>query len=259
MDRLADAWTRLRWGNRDAAEFHAICRSFEESDAYAVQVDRDGEIWTATWRKLIDPDEEGANFDELARLVGSFLDHGRAALNYAAYQLACHALEQDPSLHGTLRPWSIEFPIFNERRRYRDDNRLKQLPEGYRAPIEQLQPYHGASSGLWLLQKLSAAFRHNVIHVATIYLLESIYHLQIDGEPQFPNVLEIIPHEQIEDGDLLMRFKLETQGKNVRPAVPIHIGIDHPLCENRDGVAVLNEIARDVQIAVDTVDRLIHT
>jgi hypothetical protein len=40
------------------------------------------------------------------------------------------------------------------------------------------------------LHKLSAAFRHNVIHVATIYLLKSMYHLQIDGEPQFPNVLD---------------------------------------------------------------------
>jgi hypothetical protein len=260
VDRLDDARIRLRWANRDAAEFHAICRWFEQTDAYAVEVERgDDNVWEATWRKPIDPVDENVKFDELARLLGSFLDHGRAALNYSAYQLACHALAQDTSLAGALKPWSVEFPIFDDPRRYRDGNRLKQLPDAYGAPIEQLQPYHGSGSGLWLLHRLAATFRHNVIHVVVIDVLESIYSLEVDGEPQFPNVLKIIPHERVADGDKLMRFKLDTDSSDVRPIVPIVIGIDHELCPERDAVGVLNEIARDVQAAIDTIDCLLHT
>jgi hypothetical protein len=260
VDHLHDARIRLRWANRDAAEFHANCRWFEQTNAYAVEVARgDDNVWEATWRKLIDPVDESVKFDELAPLLGSFLDHGRAALNYSAYQLACHALAQDARLAGVLKPRSVDFPIFDDPDRYRRSNRLKQLPEAFAAPIEQLQPYHGSGSGLWLLHLLAATFRHNVIHVVVIDVLESIYSLKVDGKPQFPYVLEIMPHERVSDGDKLMRSKLDTDSTDVRPIVPIVIGIDHELCRERDAVGVLNQIARDVQAAIDTVDCLLHT
>src|SRR5664280_1603426 len=75
---LADAGQRLGWANDDGEAFGAISEWFNETGAYAVHVQRDGDRWQANWHRFIEPEVEAEKFIELARLLGSFLDHSRA-------------------------------------------------------------------------------------------------------------------------------------------------------------------------------------
>jgi hypothetical protein len=108
-DPFRDAWQRLQWANRDGQSFADRSKWFAKMEAYAVEVERQGNRWEATWRSLIEPEVEAKKFNELARRFGSFLDHTRAALNYATYQLAQLALRKDPTIEG-LDPNRVEFP-----------------------------------------------------------------------------------------------------------------------------------------------------
>jgi hypothetical protein len=259
-DRLADAWLRLKWANRVGQEFSETAKWFNEVGAYAVHVQRQGDRWLASWHRFIDPDEEAAKFEDLARLLGSFLDHGRAALNYAAYQLALKTLQDDEALEGQLRPEAVEFPIFRDPKLFRDKNRIKKLPEHVRRALEDVQPYDGRNPGLWMLHSLAGEFRHRVVHPTAILPAETIYHVVVNGQLVEPRDLEIIEHERLEHGDAVMRFSLDTDDPNpdVHPRVAITVGVDHPLCRNLVGVNVLNLIRQDAQAALDVVDTLLR-
>jgi hypothetical protein len=260
IDYLADTWQRVKWANRDGTEFSAISKWFAEEGAYAVHVQREGDRWQASWHRFIDADTEAEKFDELSRLLGSFLDHGRAALNYATYQLAHHAIREDPTLKGDLIPESVEFPIFDDPERFKKDNRIKKLPEKYWLAVENVQPYDGSYPGLWLLHELAREFRHRVVHPMAVLPAESLYHVIVNGELVHPDDLEIVSHERLEHGDVVMRFTLDTDdpSPDVHPRVTITIGIDHILCRNLVGVGVLNQIRADTQTAIDTVEALIY-
>jgi hypothetical protein len=258
---LADAGQRLRWADADGEAFSDLSKWFKETDAYSVRVQRDGNRWEASWHRSIDPEVEAENFIELARLLGSFLDHTRAALNYATYQLALLAIRREPSLEGDLIPESVDFPIFTNPKLFKRQNRVKKLPQEYRDAIEAVQPYDGQYPGLWVLHELAREYRHRVVHPTAIIPAQSVYHVLVNGLPTWPPDLEIIPHERLEHGDVVMRFSVEIPGNpnpGVHPQVAIAVGIDHPLTRGLIGTSVLNQIGKDAGAALDIIEALLE-
>ena len=253
-----DAWQRLTWANKDGQAFGLLSKWFSESDAYSVRVERDGDRWEASWHRNIEPEVEAEKFAELARLLGSFLDHTRAALNYATYQLALRALAEDPSLQGDLRPDATEFPIFRDPKTFKRDNRIKKLPQEHRDAIEAVQPYEGRYPGLWLLHELAREYRHRVVHPAGILPAEAAYHVLVNFMIVVPPDMEAIPHERVEHGDVLMRFSYSTTNPKpgVHPQVAVTVGIDHVLCRGLIGTSVLSQIRNDTQAALDAMEPL---
>jgi hypothetical protein len=258
-DHLADAGQRLQWANDDGRAFGELSKWFGKTGAYAVHVQREGDRWQASWHRFIAPGVEAEKFTELARLLGSFLDHTRAALNYAAYQLALHALRQDPSLEGSLIPESVEFPIFRDPKLFKSQNRIKKLPQQHRDAIEAVQPYDGRYPGLGMLHELAREYRHRVVHATAILPAEDAYHVLVNGQLIEPTNLEVIPHQRLGHGDVVMRFSLPgiDADAHVYPQVAITVGIDHALCRELIGVGVLNQIRNDAEAAINTVELLI--
>jgi hypothetical protein len=257
---LAEAGQRLRWANGDGEAFSALSKWFKETDAYAVRVQRDGHRYEASWYRDIEPDVEAEKFIELARLLGSFLDHSRAALNYGTYQLALYAIRLNPDLEGVLIPESVEFPIFSDPSLFKRQNRIKKLPEHYRDAIEAIQPYNGRYPGLWVLHELAREYRHRVVHPTGLIPAEGAYHVLVNGRLTRPDDLEIIPHERLKHGDVVMRFSVEVAGNpnpGVHPQVATAVGIDHPLTRGLIGTSVLNGIGADAESALDVIEALL--
>jgi hypothetical protein len=252
---FTDAGQRVDWSDKDGEAFGELSQWFNETGAYALHVQRDGNRWHATWHRFIEADIETEKFTELARLLGSFLDHHRAALNYATYQLALHALRCDPSLKGKLIPERVEFPIFQDPTLFGKQNKIKELPEKYRCAIESVQPYEGRYPGLWLLHELAREYRHRVVHPTAIIPADDVPQFLVDGSPIDPPAdLEVVPHERLVHGDVVMHFSLDVPpDAKVHPQLAIKVGIDHPLTRSLVGTRVLNEIARDGDLALGTM------
>jgi hypothetical protein len=89
------------------------------------------------------------------RRVGDTVDYLRAALNYAAYQIA---LTDCPG-----KAASVEFPIFNDPAAFRAKNRVKDFDTARLAFIESVQPYPGRAQELWWLHELARFHRHRLI------------------------------------------------------------------------------------------------
>lgn len=250
-----DARQRIDWADKDGEAFSELSKWFNDTGAYAVHIQRHGDRWEATWHRFIKPEIEAEKFMELARLLGSFLDHQRAALNYATYQLALHALRVDPSLEGELIPESVEFPIFQDPETFRSKNRIKKLPEKYRLAIESVQPYDGRYPGLWLLHELAREYRHRVVHPTAIIPADDVPQFLVDGilvDP--PADLEVVPHERLVHGDVVMHFSLDVPpNAKVHPQLAIKVGIDHPLTRSLIGTSILNQIASDSDRALGTM------
>jgi hypothetical protein len=258
-DPLADARLRLRWANDDGQAFGELSNGLASPGAYAVHVQRKGDWWQATWHRFIDPRVEAETFAELTRRLGSFLDHTRAVLNYSTYQLALHAIRQDPALEGDLIPDAVEFPIFCDPKLFKRQNRVKKLPQEHRDAIEAVQPYDGRNPGLWMLHELAREYRHRVLHATAILPAEDVYHVLVNGQLTEPTDMEIIPHERLEHGDVVMRFRLPDIDPDayVHPQVAITVGIDHILCRELIGVSVLNEIRNGTEVALGAIEPLI--
>ena len=250
-----DAGQRIEWADRDGEAFGELSKWFNDTSAYALFLQRHGDRWQATWHRFIEADVEAEKFKELARLLGSFLDHHRACLNYATYQLAEHAIRVDPSLKGELVPDSVEFPIFQDPKLFRKQNRIKKLPQKYRDAIESVQPYDGRYPGLWMLHELAREYRHRVVHPTAIIPANTVPDFLVDGEPiEPPADLELIPHERLVHGDEVLRFSLDAApDAKVHPKLAIKVGIDHPLTRSLIGTSVLNQIGTDTDTALVTM------
>jgi hypothetical protein len=252
---FADAGQRVDWADRDGEAFGKLSEWFNETSAYALFVQRDGDQWHGTWHRHITAEVEAEKFAELARLLGSFLDHHRAALNYGAYQLALHALRVDPSLKSKLIPEAVEFPIFEDPEAFRSKNRIKKLPEKYRLAIESVQPYDGRYPGLWVLHELSREYRHRVVHPTAIIQADDIPDIFVNGQHiEPPADLTVLMHDRLEHGDEVMHFSLDVPpDAKVHPKLAIKVGIDHPLTRSLIGTTVLNQIAEDADVALGTM------
>jgi len=261
FDPFADAGQRLRWANEDGEAFSELSKGLCDTGAYAVHIQREGDRWQASWHRFIESATEAETFDVLTRRLGSFLDHTRAALNYATYQLALHAIRQDPALQGDLIPDAVEFPIFHDAKLFKRKNRIKKLPQEHRDAIESVQPYDGRHHGLWLLHELAREYRHRIVHPTAIIPAETAYHVLVNGRLVEPTDLEIVPHERLEHGDIVMSFTLPgiDPDANVNPQIAITVGIDHVLCRRLIGTSVLNQIRGGTEAALDVIEPLLNS
>jgi hypothetical protein len=251
-DYLADAWQRLEWANGDGQTFSDLGKWFMEASAYAIWVEHEGDRWQATFRRLCDPAVEQEKLTELARALGSFLDHSRAALNYVVYQLALLAIRENPALNSPdlpsrqrLRPETVEYPIVRKREHFGGHNGIRNLPDKYRDFIEAKQPYDGEDQRLWMLNELAREYRHRLVHAIAISPVENLHHVLVNGQIIATPDMEIIPHEHLKDGDVILRFSLPgiDPDAHVHPQVVITVGIDHPLGRGIVGTGVLNDIS----------------
>ncbi len=245
-DLLADCWQRFEWANEDGEALAALSRSFAESNPYGIWIETQGREGTATFRRFIDPAAEAEVFQGMSRLVGSFLDHSRAALNYMAYQIALLDAPANPSLN----PEGVEFPIFTSRRLFSEKGYVKQLPDEHRGLLDSVQPYDGQRPGLVLLHELSRIWRHRLIHPARMSTVDVAQAIRT-AEGTTLLDLEILYSGPLEDGQEVLRFTFTSDDGNpqVETAVALAPSIDHELCRGRGCVDVLNEITRDTMEA----------
>ncbi|HXN36416.1 MAG TPA: hypothetical protein VN892_00095 [Solirubrobacteraceae bacterium] len=264
LGSLRDAWQRLEWANSDGEAFARVGKGLVETGAYAVWVEHDGDRWQATFRRLCDPAIEEEALDELARRLGAFLEHNRAALNYCAYQFALLALRKNPALDSPdllakdrLRADKIECPLVRNREQFRGHNGIRNLPDEHRDVLDAIQPYDGRNEGLWLLQELAREYRHRVVHPAAITPVEDMHHVLVNGVRMDTHDMEIVPHERLEDGDVVLRFSLPgiDPDADVKPQIVLTIGIDHVLARGLKGTSVLNQITADIGPAIEIIER----
>jgi hypothetical protein len=176
---------------------------FTSTDPYLVYPQWEAERWEVSFRGPRDPAQEAENLTELSRLLGGFLDHAHAALNYTAYQVARLAIRENPYLTDPTTPddqrvKSIpsDFPIYNSATLYRRDNRLKKLPSKYVDPIEAVQPYNGGHDPLWRLHTLAGEFRHRIVHPTMVWPVTGEHRLFVGGQRVSPSDVESIPRNQ---------------------------------------------------------------
>jgi hypothetical protein len=156
-------------------------------------------------------------------------------------------------------PTESSSPIFNDPNKFRDNNKIKELPDKHRKVIESIQPYDGRYPGLWLLHELAREYRHRVLHTTGIEPALAAYHVLVNGFPIIPPDLERIPHERLKDGDILMRFTLDVDANaSVHPQAAVTVGIDHPLARGLIGQSVINQIRNDTQAALDAMEPLLY-
>jgi hypothetical protein len=245
---LGDAWQRVEWAQSDMRGMSEGITSFRHSNPYLVSTHREGEgdRWEVTFLRVAEEQVEEEAFRCQARLIGSFLDHMRAALNYLMYQVALAALTQEPALAGQLIPESVEFPLFTDRRAYDQKNRIKKLPEELRRRIESVQPYHGGNYGLRLLHELAREYRHRVIHPVACMATGAVLGFAWPFPGDVTDLEIMYTGGALNHGDNICTFSGPSVDRNVYPNLEIAIGIDHPLCHGLTQVEVVNTINRSV-------------
>lgn len=258
---LTDAWLRVDWADMAGHLFRDRSVEFFQTDPYKLWAEWNGDQWEVRFHSRTDPEAETKALTELARLLGSFLDHARAALNYTAYQVALLAVSENPSLtqrpsgEAPLRPESVEFPIFNSQTVYKKQHRLKKLPAKYVAATEAVQPFHGGHDALWVLHELAAQYRHHVVHPAVVWPVHESHRVVVGGEKIEADKIETFPDAKLEPGEVLVRFNLEGVpiGVSVDPRVMLAAGIDHPLCKGREATGLLSAIIKEVGDVIEAI------
>jgi hypothetical protein len=132
---LTDAWLRVDWADMHGHLFADRSVEFLRTEPYRLWAEWNGARWEVRFHSRTDPKAELLALTELARPLGAFLDHARAALNYTAYQVALLAVRDDPSLlkpptdgGKPFRPESVEFPIYNWEKLYRKGQSAQEAP-----------------------------------------------------------------------------------------------------------------------------------
>ena len=248
---LTDCYTRLRWANADAQALTHEIRTFMETHPYGIRIEMKGRKGAAVFRRLIDPTSEAETFDRFSRLFSSYLDGAQAALHYMTYQVAL----LDAPTFPTLKPETVEFPIFREPDLFRQQNRVKKLSDEHRVLFESVQPYDGQREGLWLLYELARVNRHRLIHPARVSTFDAGHSLFTDTTTELLD-MEVIYSGPLEDGQEIIRFMAvapKGMEPKVRSGVAVMVGVDHALCRGRGCVGILNEIKVEVEAALGTI------
>ena len=242
---IADAWKRADWAQGDMETLNGLVKTWIEEKPYVTWFHEQDDRWYATFRRLAPEERERELLDKHARLVGSVLDHLRAALNYLAFQLAMLGLSEDPSLQGKVNPESVEFPIFMDPDLYRKKNRIKALPKKFESRIEAVQPYHSGehAHGLWMLHELSRVHRHRLIHptAMTSYVPGQGFHL--DFPETMADVEVLYKGGELNHGDDLYSFvALPDHAHEMNPQPVLGVGLLDPVCDGLPEVHVMNKI-----------------
>jgi hypothetical protein len=267
---IRDVRRRMWWAHEDGETLHAAIAEFASTNPHQMFVQHDDDRWQVTFHRMIEEREEWETYERLARILGSYLDSNRAALNYFAVAMAKRAIAEDPSLVDQSLPYMqrlnpdwVEFPIFNKKAKFFDvgEEKIRKLPQKFRSIIQDVQPYNGGHKGLWDLQVLSAEYRHRVIHPITVIPLKEHFAVVLDGEPvDTANMTVHVGDGPIEDGDRVMDFTAGAvpgdRYEDLKPQVTISIGLDHPLCRGRDCMIVINRINKDVVEVAERIEPL---
>lgn len=259
---MRDCWQRFNWANRDGQTLNERITAFanrpDGTHPHSLYVYFQDDRWHVKFLRLIEEREERRAFADMAELFGSFLDNIRASLNYLAFQLANLAIEKDPSLADPALPWddrlhptAIEFPIFDRPAKYWSKNKVGELPEEYREAIKAVQPCFGGNTDLWDLQVLSAEYRHRVIHPVAVVPLSERFGIHLGGRPVEGAEITVEHDGPLVHDTEVMSFTVPpgtwSEGQErMQPNVPIYIGVDHPLCVDRNLITIANGITKAV-------------
>lgn len=250
--RLNDFRQRARWANLDGTTLDASVREYNDLNPYMARIKHNGHSGNATAHRVIDPAEELAWHDMFARLLGSFLDNNRAALNYLTYEFAHYLRARYPVECAGINPNAVEFPIFTSKSLFWKQSRIQTFPDEYRHLFDAVQPYDGRYEGLLWLHELAREYRHRVLHTVAIIPLAG--HSITTNSGTITSITEVDHGRPIRHDDELLTFTIEnfTGGNDdVNGNIKVAVGIDHPICGRRDCMDVLNAISKDVIAAHD--------
>lgn len=243
---LNDAWKRLGWAHEHHLELFDAITEFQGKAPYMFRIDRHGTHAEAVFIRHVDPDEEARANIHFARLFGVFLDNCRAALNYAAYQLALLANQRNGD--SGPNPEVVEFPIYASRADLTGRNWFNKFPDDMQAALEAWQPYRG-HEGLWLLHQLGRKYRHRLIHPLAVVAFAEQSEVLVDGRPVEVEVL--CSDAPLRDNDPVLRFPLQGNPDAVLgPTIPIGVGIDDDTCRGRLATSVANLVMSDTADAM---------
>ena len=266
---LHDVRRRQWWANEEGQALHSDITQFTRSSPYQMHTRFEGKRGYVTFHRIIKERDEWDHFEGLTRLLGSYLDNQRAALNYLAVQLAHRTILKNPAVADQSLPWNdqlhpegIEFPLFNKRAKYLSvgAGKVIKLRDEYKAEIQAVQPYHGRYKGLWDLQELGVAYRHRIIHPIAVLPHRRLFQVMLDDEP----VRKVEMTVYLDDGPIKNRAQVmdfvapgvpDDQYEDLKPKITVSIGIDDDLCRGRDCVEVINRINRDVVAVVERFER----
>jgi hypothetical protein len=186
---------------------------------------------------------------EWGPIIGDCLGNAASALDHLAYQLAI--------LHtGTLTPnlaRDVRFPIHASPSAFWNNlPRLRPLGPGQVAPLERLQPYHGArgpdNHWLMILKRLSDFDKHRRV-LSTGYRFGRVAH-------QKPASLidAVFPTGQLKPGADLARFVFDPPDPlaDVNPSFTAHITFkDTPFADGVEVWPMLHTICTRVNAVVD--------
>jgi hypothetical protein len=254
-DSRRRSWWAYKYGETLAKDIASFVGDRNEPYPHAIYIEpQDDGLWHVSYHRFISEEEEADAFDNFAHLIGGFLEHHRAALNYVAVEMAKLAIDKDPSLADESLPWSdrlhptsVEFPIFIKPAKYRSKSKVGKLPQELRSVIESKQPYQGTNySALWRLQSLAAEFRHRLIHPVAVLPVTDRFEVLFDGKPINVDLDITIPEGgTLKHKDEIMTFAFdrpEGSQANPYPNVAVLIGLDHPLCVDCDLIGLTNQI-----------------
>jgi hypothetical protein len=162
------------------------------------------------------------------RRVGDTIDYLRAALNYAAYQIA---LIDCPGKAG-----SVEFPIFNGPATFQAKNRVKDFAPVRLGLIESAQPYPGRAQELWWLHELARFHRHRLIRPVIDVAREFMDSYTLISGSLDDITTERIPFTPAQpDMFLIGRWHNASPAVtrvDVKPNLALHIVVDDPLVKH---------------------------
>lgn len=169
------------------------------------------------------------------RRVGGTIDYLRAALNYAAYQIA---LTDCPGKVG-----NVEFPIFNDPATFQAKNRAKDFDAVRLSLIESAQPYPGRAQELWWLHELARFHRHRLIHPVIDVAGEFMDSYTLISGSLDDITSERVPFTQAPSGAFLIgRWNNASPAVTqveVKPNLAVHIVVNDPLVKHEPLPALL--------------------
>jgi len=186
---------------------------------------------------------------EWGPIIGDCLGNAESALDCLAYQLAVlHTGRLTPNLARDIR-----FPVYPSPSAFWNNlPRLRPIGPGLVAPLERLQPYHGArgpdNHWLMILKRLANLDKHRMLRT-TGYRFGGTAHYKPDSlvDASFPT-------GPLKLGALLARIVLDAPNPemNVEPRFTVHVAFkDTPLAEGIDIWTVLNTICIRVEAVVE--------
>ena len=220
--KRAAARLKLDWAREHLTKLHLEIASFAERQVQHVGIDVSADrrtylVYISMLRRRTPPSP---------LIVGDVLFNLRAALDHVIYEL--HETANGGPLPPDKRRMP-EFPIWDDRRKYRRNGRKRvaALPARAQALVQSFQPYHRSARDstpghLGLLNDLNVIDKHRTLHIVT----EQVAVYPVDNVPG--RVVEVFP-SPIHKGALIARWtfdepQTEQMYVDTRSTVRVFIG-----------------------------------